>query len=841
MPGRHHPFLAAAACLFLAWAAGALPAAQPAAGDPAPPKGEQARTDQHGDPLPAGAIARLGTVRLRECHTVIALALSPDGKVLASAAAANIGLVHLWDTATGKEIRELPALGGVTSLAFSPDGKWLAFGDAAATVHVCNAAAGEARQRLWGLPDRPDRRGERDDHPGLIRFVAFAADSKTLTAGSTRGAVRAWEIPGGKELRQVKATKDLPAETLAVSRNGTAQVWREHNKLFVGETVADKAPRRLGCRQVFYPCAAFSPDGRTVATAGGSNGILLSDVATAKVIRRFEVRSESLGVLAFSPDSTTLAAGDADAVYLWDTATGAMRRRLPGHASVTALAFSADGKVLVSGGGEGMIRLWRTSSGEDLCPTAGHQAAVGAVALASDARIVTVSAGDRTTRVWEAATGRELRRLEAHSHEFREVALAAGGDRVAWLRTSGEIRVLALPTGQELRRLPWEREDDFRSLAFSADGRLLLAGATVLALTWSNMPRTLVVWDVATGKPTRVLEAPDLVRAAAISPDGATLVTTDLNTSTIRLWRLATGKEVRQALGHRAQVIGTVFSPDSRAFVSWGSDTTLRLWEVATGRQRWQTRIAAEAAAFSPDGRILATAYHTHLFFWDVATGREIHRWQGHRNRVHALAFSPDGKRLVSGSADTTALVWDVARMLPPRVAREVVLPAGEPERLWGELANRDPVRANPAVQALACAPGQAVALLQERLRPVPPGPPPGIERMIADLGSERFPLRTKAAADLEKLGERAEPALRKLLAGGPPLEVRRRAEQLLDRLERQVPSPERLRVLRAVEVLEQIGTPEARKLLEALARGAPEASLTREAQASLRRLARQP
>jgi WD40 repeat protein len=824
MPGRQHTLWSTAACLFLAWAAGALPAAQPAAGDSSP-KGEQARTDQHGDPLPAGAIARLGTVRLRERDTVTALALSPDGKVLASAAA-NIGLVHLWDTATGKELRELPALGGVTSLAFSPDGNWLAFGDAAATVHLCNAATGEARLHLWGLPARPDRRTARDDHPGLIRFVAFSQDSTTLTAGSTRGAVRAWEVLGGKELRQVKARKKgTAAETLALARDGQAQVWTaEGNKLFVGETKPGKAARQLEGRQPPYACAAFSPDGRIVAAEGDSDVIFLSDVATAKVLRRLEGRSGRLGVLAFSPDGTALAVGDANAVYLWDTASGAMLRNLPEIVSVTALAFSADGKALAWGGVDGIIRLRRTSSGQDLCPTAGHQAAVTAVALAGEGQVVTASAWDQTTRIWDAATGRELRRVEAPV-----ATIAAGGNRAAWLRVSGEIRVRALPTGQELRRLPWEREDGFRCMAFSPDGRLLVA--------WSDMTSAVNVWDLATGKATRLLEAPGPVRAAAISPDGVTLLTTDLDASTIRLWRLATGKEVRQALGHHGAVFEVGFSPDSRAFVSWSSDTTLRLWEVATGRERWQTRIAAEAAAFSPDGRTLATAYHTHLFFWDVATGREIHRWQGHRNRVRALAFSPDGKRLVSGSADTTALVWDVARLLPPRVKREVVLPAGEPERLWGELADLDPAKANPAVQALAGAPSQAVALLQERLRPVPPGPPPGIERMIADLGSERFALRTKAAADLEKLGERAEPALRKLLAGRPPLEVRRRAEQLLDRLERQVPSPERLRVLRAVEALEQIGTPEAQKLLEALARGAPEAGLTREAQACLRRL----
>jgi hypothetical protein len=162
-------------------------------------------------------------------------------------------------------------------------------------------------------------------------------------------------------------------------------------------------------------------------------------------------------------------------------------------------------------------------------------------------------------------------------------------------------------------------------------------------------------------------------------------------------------------------------------------------------------------------------------------------------------------------------------------------------DALWADLASSDAAKAHRAVWSLAAAPGQSLPLLQRRLPPAAPPDPKRVERLLGDLDSDQFAVREKAARELEEIGDLAGPLLRKALAGEPPPEVRRRVKALLESLESPVRSPECLRALRAVQVLESVGNEEARRLLKALAEGTPEARLTQEAKASLERLARRP
>jgi hypothetical protein len=224
----------------------------------------------------------------------------------------------------------------------------------------------------------------------------------------------------------------------------------------------------------------------------------------------------------------------------------------------------------------------------------------------------------------------------------------------------------------------------------------------------------------------------------------------------------------------------------------------------------------------------------------ETATGKELARLAGHQGAVTCVSFSQDGRYLASGGADTTVLVWDVAGL--NRAAPAVALSPGELDGLWGNLTSADSPQAYQAITRLAAAPGQAVPFLRERLRPVPAGVRERIAGLVAGLDSSRYRVREKSSAELEYLGQLAEPFLRQTLEGKPPPEVRRRVERLLARREtpeRQVPSPEVLRELRAVEVLERIGTGEALEMLRGLARGVSEAPLTREAGAAAERLAR--
>jgi hypothetical protein len=312
-----------------------------------------------------------------------------------------------------------------------------------------------------------------------------------------------------------------------------------------------------------------------------------------------------------------------------------------------------------------------------------------------------------------------------------------------------------------------------------------------------------------------------------------------------------------------------VIPPDGRVLAAENADESVTLWEVASGKERAhlgrapapapaQTMTAtgtlvrvgggfsgpAEQAgpvtlAFAPGGRTLAARGPDRTVrVWEVDGGRELGRFKGHDGRVETVAFSADGRTIVSGSADTTVLVWDAAVLLKSQApVPPPELPDGSAAAAWDALTDADAAKAAEAVRQLAAAPRQAVPVLAEHLKPAAPIDRTKLAAWVADLESTKYAVRQEAAANLVRAGEQAVPALRKVLDDRPTIETRQRVEQLLDKVTTGVLTAEQLRVVRAVEALERMATPEASDLLRTLAGGAAGALPTREAQGALGRL----
>jgi hypothetical protein len=284
------------------------------------------------------------------------------------------------------------------------------------------------------------------------------------------------------------------------------------------------------------------------------------------------------------------------------------------------------------------------------------------------------------------------------------------------------------------------------------------------------------------------------------------------------------------------------FTPDGKFLATGTHDEIVRLWDLATGKQLRAFvghQAPVGAVAFSPDGKLLASASEDGVVrIWDRTRGTELQIFEGHRGGVTSLAFSSDGKRLVSGSRDTTALIWDV--VTPGQVRRAT--PAAERwDRRWAALADEDAGVAHQAMKVMIDAPREAVAFLRPRLKQPAAVEPRRLTRLVAALDDDRYTARREAENELGRIGDQAADVLHQALSDSPSMEMERRLKRLVDGLDGPLTQPDELRANRAVEVLERINTADARQLLEILSKGDRNARLTREARQSLHRMASRP
>ncbi len=812
-------------------------------------KDERPRTDRYGDPLPPGAMARLGTVRFRHPFWVSGLAFTPDGKTLASAC--RDGSVHLWDAATGKETccfrcppNTRPDQGPTEFLgvALSPDGKTLlALGNGKIT-YVWDRATGKELHGFTGQAN------------GFS--LALSPNGKTVAIGDGRGKVQLWDLKTGKPIHEFGA-KGRPLSALAFSPDsktlacgsstavGSARAEDGVSTIHLWDAEAGRQLRELKGHTGGVTALAFSHDGRMLVSVSHDATLRFWEPATGKQVRQIQVPDDTTpneylpnqkkginygGVLtvAYSPDGRLLASGSFDGTArIWDSDSGMELHALRGHGrEVASVVFSPDGKVLVSGSRDHTIRLWDAKSGEQLQPRQGHEGPVNNLAVSLDGRLAAAACGDNTVRLWELATQRQLHVLRGHTGLVYGIAFSPDGRTVATGSADRTVHLWETATGREIHLLR-KQQGAIYSIAFTPVRNMLL---------WGEANGTLHFWDRTTGKELQQLPEIYSGKSFQLSSDGKILATAARDA--VHLLDVKTGKELRRFAGDWPHI---GISPDGQTLALQRSRDKIRLWNTATGDEMCVLAdedsppgyIGASSYVFSPDGRVLARVGKGDLELWEVLTGKLRRRFGRHQIGHGPFAFSPDGKTLLSGSNDTTILIWDVARQQEGRLDR---LSETELQRLWRDLAG-DAGQADRAIWQLAAAPEEAVPYLEEHVHPIAAVAPERLTRLVADLDSDQFTVRDKAMHELEELGELAGAALRKALAAKPSLETRRRIEELLAKLRGPLPAGERLRSLRAVEVLEHAGTEPARRVLTRLASGAPEGRLTREAKGALQRL----
>lgn len=837
--------------------------AAPPADAPAP-----AKTDAVGDPLPLGALARLGSSRFHHGSLIYRLSISPDGKWIVSS---NTWTGYrVWDLATGKEQVPvgMPANARFTGL----------HGDGRPAVQWEATIAPAGKRVVAVVPDRerpitrvldavtgeevatvPASLAQFLHRPGVSvdREPELSPDGKWLLwTHTTYDGNRAKKTVYIADLTAKSPTPDVFGEAgertlfgFAFSGDGLSVVMHFSDafelwdlktraaklKVPVVPNGAAKLNEPIALNKTDVGHAVVSPDGKTLAVAQPeARTFQLWDVASKKELPPVAdpFTTGEVHVLTFSPDGRQVVGSiPGGPLRVWDVATGTkVRDYRTDNSGPPSCAFTPDGKRLVFGQLDRVVVL-DTATGKPIHDFGGHSGTVWNLAFAADGRLVS---GSREGLVWNPHTGRKLGGFPG---PLQGLAVSRDGRQIAMSGREGKVQLRDAVTLEEVRVIDTKGPAAY-DVAFSADGKELAV---------CGRKPGIQVFDTTTGRPSRVVASGEPVDWFGLTPDGRRLAfgnSSDRTKAHVREW--ATDKPALTFDIGKQVFSGRALSADDRFLATGGWDGDARVYDLGTGklvrafdtnptRSRKGSRTIALAATFSPDGRTLATGSRGGpIRVWELATGGERFQLDGHRGDVRALAFSSDGTLLASGSEDRSAIVWDATGMALPIDPKHRPKDAAD---AWARLTDRDAVVGFAAMKYLASRPAEAVPLIAKHLRTVSTADPKKVAGLIEKLGSPDFAEREAAEKGLAAVSEAAAEQLRTAAVATESPEVRQRLAGLLAPIDGLARTGDRLRMVRAVEVIERAGTAEARALLTEWADGARGAVLTETARAALSRL----
>lgn len=839
-------------------------------------------TDRHGDPLPRGAIARLGTARQRAAASHVAI--GANGKEIITLSPDLV--VRRFDAHDGtlRSIRLLPDARPYQQSWLSPHGAY------AALIRHDQREGG--RLELWEL-DRLERRAvlplERLFSPAGVAFSKDGRRIGIIGSSQNKRQIHVWDWPAEQSRllwsleRQIDRYYLTPV--IALSADGKHAVachldlelraWNIETGKLLWDGTKTKRP--------WSPFVSISPDGRMIAaTSGVNSGLALYDLVTGAPleIKHPLPKKPALIPVGFAPDSQSVALESGFEEFLpWNIKTGRVTLELPRPARrrgtntltirgklPTNFAFTPDGAALIRRAD--ILQRWEVATGKPVFTDSeawGHTEEVTRLAFAPDGKSLVSIARDRTARVWDLATlqsrhalakggGNHLAFLPDGRHILMEPFGLDDAPLKAWDVVSGKSdRAYQL---KEPRGVGGSHQD--RELCVTADGK------RILMLSWKNGKQgdesMLSVWDAKSGDCLRNQRVP-WSETSVFLPDGSGVLAVDSRSRSVRLLDMET-EAVRTVFetdvvpetkvsAHDSEM---ALSADGRRLASRirnyhfnSSQFTfdpLCIHDVSTGRCVAKLPVEGPAVfAFSGDNRLFALAGAAGIRLWETITWKEVsqlttehpeHLAAG-KTFASALAFAPDGRTLATGHADCTVLLWDATLRAG---ARGRPLTEHECASLWDDLAGPDAARAFAAVWKLADDPPRSLPLLRDKVQPVMAAPAEQTNALLKELDSLDYPVRQRAGQKLHELGDTATPALHAALKTKISLEQRRRIEAILEKADPLRPlTRAELASVRAVHVLEQIDSPEARAALTRLAKGADAAPVTQAAQAASGRL----
>jgi WD40 repeat protein len=498
-----------------------------------------------------------------------------------------------------------------TAVAFSPDGKTLLFGGKNPILLDTGT----------GLP-RPGR--EISDRN--VSAAAFSADGKRLAIGTMAGIVRIADPTTGVNL------------ATPITQKGTLKT------------------------------VAFRPDGKVLLVAGQFGvSLRVYDANSLQMVQPEFACKDNLFGAAYSPDGKLVAtAAKENNASLWDASTGRLvGKPLPHPGVVFAVAFSPDGKTLATGCLDSGIRLWDIETGRTIGPVMHHKAPVRSVVFSNDGRLVLSSSEDGTARVWESASGRPVGQVMSHPSELRQAIFTPDQKHILTAGFEGTARLWKLASEQSLARI-LKHPGAVADVAFSTDGKMALTGCQES----DRQPGESRLWNPITGAPLGpAMPQQGQVMSVRFSPDGKYALTAG-NDGTARLWKTADASAAFPPWRYGNIVAATAFSPDGKLIALGGRGGTIQLRDTASGDivKTWQAydrEMWVWSMSFTSDGKQLLTGGGSDAKMWSVPDGKPIGGPMHHDTEVRVVMLSPDGEVILTCSYDKTARLWSAHDQKP--------------------------------------------------------------------------------------------------------------------------------------------------------------------------------
>jgi WD40 repeat protein/uncharacterized caspase-like protein len=612
--------------------------------------------------------------------SITSVAFSPDGARILTVSIDNS--VKLWDVKTGRLIRTfgVQATGGADAAAFSPNGTQIAIWGADKILKLWDASTGRLIQSYKG-------------HAEPLVQVWFSQDGSQIASVGQDKAIKLWQVATGQlisttPMQGVKGDSSKPitfspdgslvASTsitegdkapLSIRSVATGKLVR--NYTFTGATKAGST--------AWSAAIKFLPDNKQVLT-GGTYPMTLWDITSGRVLRTFG-RTE-ISEIALSPDGRRALTGDVKGMKLWEIASGALLQTFPHPEQVSSVAFSPDGKhVLSQAGGlthsaDGTkvisstpftAKLWDAATGQLVRTFGGQSHSVNAIGMSADGSTLASGGDDKIAKIWDAATGQLVRTLGEHTEEIASIAFSRDGTRVA--ASAGRTIAFSLDSARVA-----SASDSAIRLWEATSGRLLRT------VTWPSPGKDstkLNLWETASGRLVRTF-APTAaswaswvsptVNSAVLSPDGnRILIGGDDNSA--KLLDTASGR-ILHSFQDSNGIWSAALSPDGTriatgSFATLGTDKSIKLWDATNGRLLRKLEghtDGVRSVAFAMGGtHILSGSNDATIKLWNVATGQVIRTFTGHLAAIKSVVISADGTRLISASDDTTIKIWDMS------------------------------------------------------------------------------------------------------------------------------------------------------------------------------------